>query len=110
MHGAGSWRSESLPANWPYLRAERLRMDGGLCVWPVAGGGRVRCGAPATEVDHVVAASAGGDDSLANLQSLCAPHHKVKSSGEGGSAWGAVRRRMASLRRRPERAHPGLKG
>lgn len=116
MHGAGSWRAEPLPANWPYLRAERLRMDGGLCVWPGAGG-RGTCGLGASDVDHVIGVAEwrrrgleGDPDQLGNLQSLCAGHHKVKSSGEGGAAWGAVRRRMASQRKRPQRAHPGLKG
>jgi 5-methylcytosine-specific restriction protein A len=37
------------------------------------------CGEPGVEVDHV---RAGDDHSLANLQLLCAAHHRVKTLRE----------------------------
>ena len=35
----------------------------------------VVCGAPATEVDHLVAVSAGGGDEPANLRAVCRGHN-----------------------------------
>jgi 5-methylcytosine-specific restriction endonuclease McrA len=32
----------------------------------------VHCGAPATDVDHLIPIAVGGDDSLANLRPSCA--------------------------------------
>ena len=32
----------------------------------------VHCGAPATDIDHLIPIDAGGDDSLANLRPSCA--------------------------------------
>jgi 5-methylcytosine-specific restriction endonuclease McrA len=58
------------------------------------------CGAIATEVDHV---TAGDDHRLANLQALCTPCHRAKSSAEGVEA-----RRVKYDRRRPDDKHPGL--
>jgi len=34
------------------------------------------CGAVAVDVDHIVARRAGGSDDWANLQALCARHHR----------------------------------
>jgi 5-methylcytosine-specific restriction protein A len=39
---------------------------------------------PATEVDHVIALINGGADDDANLQSLCAEHHKEKTAKDLG--------------------------
>jgi 5-methylcytosine-specific restriction endonuclease McrA len=40
----------------------------------------VKCGDKATDVDHVIELDAGGEDSIENLQPLCNPCHKVKTS------------------------------
>lgn len=52
----------------------------------------VLCGRWANQVDHVVNHAEGGDDSLGNLQALCAYHHRVKSAREG--VRGGERRRV----------------
>lgn len=96
---AGSTRAARLPANWPAIRQQVLDRDGRRCTAPTADG---RCPATATEVDHVQAMTDSHE--LADLQSLCHPHHQAKSSSEGGTAWAA---RRAAGRRQPE-AHPGL--
>lgn len=63
------------------------------------------CGAPATEVDHVVA---GDDHSLANLRALCRRCHARKSATEGARAAAQARAvRRARYERAPE-PHPGL--
>jgi len=41
------------------------------------------CNQPATEVDHIVPKSAGGSDSMENLQGLCKPCHSRKTAYEG---------------------------
>jgi 5-methylcytosine-specific restriction protein A len=56
-----------------------------------------RCARAGGECDHIVA---GDDHSLANLQWICVPHHRVKSSREGAAA-------TPRLLRPPER-HPAL--
>jgi 5-methylcytosine-specific restriction endonuclease McrA len=38
------------------------------------------CGRPATDVDHILPRVRGGSDVEANLQSLCAAHHHVKTA------------------------------
>lgn len=44
----------------------------------------VRCDRPAKHVDHIVPRSQGGDDSMANLQALCATCHNRKTAREDG--------------------------
>lgn len=87
----GSTRKARLPENWSYLRGLVLDRDGGRCTEP-------GCGWPATDVDHIVP---GDDHSLGNLRSLCAGHHRRKSSSEGGRA-------RAARGRRAVEPHPGL--
>ncbi|MGO9382392.1 MAG: HNH endonuclease [Mycobacterium sp.] len=53
------------------IRPAVLERDGGLC--RVMG---PTCTRLATEVHHVVEVSAGGDDSLTNLVSICEPCHQ----------------------------------
>jgi hypothetical protein len=74
-------------AGWRRRRREQLEAHP-LC----------RCGAPATEVDHVLAVALGGDLRHGALQSMCAKHHHektVRDSHEGA-------KRAARGRRRPQ--------
>jgi 5-methylcytosine-specific restriction protein A len=91
-------RKSRLPADWRRRRIRVLRRDGYSCQAIEHG---KRCGAPANQVDHVIA---GDDHSLDNLQSLCASHHAKKSSQEGVAA-----RAKYPNKRAPE-SHPGLIG
>ena len=59
------------------LRRMVLRRDGYLCQ---------RCGAPATDVDHVVPRHRGGSDRMDNLVSLCGPCHRAKTGREAQEA------------------------
>ena len=65
---------------WRKLRALILRRDP-FCMWP---GG---CGAPSTDVDHVVARRKGGTDHASNLRGLCHMHHSMKTAQHDGR-WG----------------------
>lgn len=97
---APSWRTQPKPPGWDTTRKRILKRDGHACQWPIPRG---VCGAPANQVDHIVPAWQGGSDDDTNLRSLCEPHHKRKSSSEGGQA--AARKRIP--RRRPQEPHPG---
>jgi len=44
----------------------------------------VRCGVPATDVDHIVPRSRGGGDDFENLQAMCRSCHSRKTSQEDG--------------------------
>jgi 5-methylcytosine-specific restriction protein A len=102
---AGSTRKARLPAGWESeIRPAVLARDGHACQWRVPGG---ICGASANQVDH---ADPLGGDGMDNLQSLCQPHHAIKSGREGGRASGALRSRIAAARYRKPEAHPGLIG
>ena len=59
---AGSTRNQHNPIGWARIRARVLRRDNNTCVY---------CGAPATEVDHVVPVSRGGSHSTTNLVASC---------------------------------------
>lgn len=97
---AGSTRRDRLPANWRQLREQVKARAAGQCEHTTNG---TRCTAAGNQCDHIVR---GDDHSLSNLQWLCEPHHREKSSSEGGRA---ARRPRRSTRREPE-AHPGLIG
>lgn len=45
------------------------------------------CGAPATDVDHVVARAKGGTDEWGNLQPLCGACHRRKTNALDGGGW-----------------------
>lgn len=60
---------------WQYLRRRQLALQP-RCQQETAG---VRCPYAATDVDHIVPRKEGGADALANLQSLCHPHHSAKT-------------------------------
>lgn len=99
----GSNRRERLPADWPRIRLRVLRRDGHRCTHTLNDG--VRCGLPATDVDHV---RPGDDHSESNLTSLCESHHQTKSGREGAAAMHAKRRQIEKKFRRTE-SHPGLR-
>jgi 5-methylcytosine-specific restriction protein A len=92
----GSTRRRRLPNDWQRRRQDVLRRDNHSCRWTDDG---QRCGAPATEVDHIRRDEGDGQD---NLRALCTWHHRRKSSAEGN----ASRTRLTS--RRPPEAHPGM--
>ena len=97
-------RRRRLPSDWSSRRAAVLRRDGGRCQWKTDSVSV--CGAPATDVDHVVP---GDDDSFGNLRALCREHHAWKSAREGHVALARMRREVAGRFRRVE-PHPGLRG
>ena len=88
---ASSPRKAGLPADWPSRRVRVLQRDRFICR---------RCGAAATDVDHI---DGGDDHSLGNLQALCHSCHMKKTGAAGGTA----PRRRRRLHREPGR-HPGL--
>lgn len=61
------------------------------------------CTLAATQVDHVIPVSEGGDDSLTNLEATCDNCHKPKTQAE------AQRARARYSRRRPPAPRPGLR-
>lgn len=94
--GWDSWhrdRSAELPHDWPIRRQQVLDRDGGTCTWRTRG---VRCMGRANEVDHV---GNPHDHDVANLRSLCTPHHRARTAVQGGQA-------SARARTRPAEAHP----
>lgn len=86
----GSDRAARLPKDWPSRRRRVLARDGYRCR---------KCGGHASEVDHIIP---DDDHSLPNLQSLCTPCHKAKTSAEAAAA------RTRYQRRRPVEQHPGM--
>lgn len=99
-----SARRRRLPSDWASRRRAVLARDGGRCQWKVDA--LSVCGAPATDVDHVVP---NDDDSFGNLRALCREHHALKSTREGHVALARMRREVAGRFRRVE-LHPGLRG
>jgi 5-methylcytosine-specific restriction endonuclease McrA len=99
----GSRRSRPLPPGWTATRLRILARDGYTCP----------CGAPATDVDHVVGAAEGGSEEDANLRALCRACHLAKtqkSAGQrGGLVTGKIRREIAARKYRQPEHHPGLK-
>lgn len=100
MSWQSSDRKSRLPDNWAQLRARVFARDRGRCQW--LEDGRM-CGARATDCDHI---EAGDNHDLTNLRALCAAHHAVKSSSEGGRAsWFALQERKKAAKR-PPLEHP----
>lgn len=68
------------PAEQGYDRAWQQRRAAFLKRYRVC----AECGAPATDVDHVIPKAQGGTDDLANLQPLCHVCHSRKTARETG--------------------------
>lgn len=60
--------------SWKQRRAAILERDGYRCH---------HCGAPATQVDHLVAKAQGGTDTAGNLAATCQRCHSTKTGREG---------------------------
>ena len=74
--GRPSPTARGYDANWRNrIRPAVLERDNYTCIEP-------GCGAPATEVDHIVPKHKGGTDDPANLQSVCRRHHGTKPGTE----------------------------
>jgi 5-methylcytosine-specific restriction enzyme A len=95
---SGSTRRSRLPADWPKIRSRVLKLDGYRCTRVVNG---VRCTERATDVDHIVN---NDNHDETNLTSLCAPHHREKSTVEGNRARAAIRAEA----KHPAESHPGI--
>jgi 5-methylcytosine-specific restriction enzyme A len=80
-----------MPPGWAQLRAKALARDGHRCQ---------KCGAPATEVDHIVPLYVGGPNLLANLRSLCQSCHRRVTGRQGGGAGGRGGSSSSGARRR----------
>lgn len=61
---------------WRKVRRMKLNADP-MCQWP-------GCDQAASDVDHIKTKASGGDDSDANLQSLCKSHHSTKTARDDG--------------------------
>lgn len=61
-------------AQWRKIRAEHLA-EHPYCI---------SCGAPATEVDHILPISEGGTHDYANLQAMCKSCHSRKTAKRDG--------------------------
>jgi 5-methylcytosine-specific restriction endonuclease McrA len=70
------WRSaRDYSGHWPAIRAQQLADEPDCRT----------CGAPATEVDHILRLRMGGTHDSANLQSLCGTCHRRKTASEAVS-------------------------
>lgn len=101
-----STRRARLPADWEQLRTATERRARGMCeaYWTPGRGGRYGqhhpdCDGIGREADHI---EESDDHSLANLQWLSTPCHKVKTLEHATAARRAI---LAAARRAPER-HP----
>jgi 5-methylcytosine-specific restriction enzyme A len=92
-------RAARLPGDWDRLRAVVLDRDGHACQHELRDG--MRCGAPATDVDHI---GDSDDHDPANLRAMCSWHHAARSARQGAAA-----RWAKHSEKRPRERHPGLK-
>ncbi|MGF2654853.1 HNH endonuclease [Serratia marcescens] len=65
-------------SRWDVIKPRILKRDKGLCQECLRRGAITE----ADCVDHIVPLAHGGDDSEANLQSLCTPCHRAKTARE----------------------------
>jgi 5-methylcytosine-specific restriction endonuclease McrA len=97
MTAATGWSGRRIvPGDWKSRRAKVLRRDGNACTV---------CGAPASEVDHVVPVAEGGSHELHNLAAICTPCHLRKTAEE--RARGRQRAAARKPRFRGPEPHPG---
>jgi 5-methylcytosine-specific restriction enzyme A len=87
---AGGWQPDSVRGNrhqrgygkaWDQLRHQAMTRDCGLCQ-PCLRNSHTTL---ATQVDHIVPKAQGGSDTLANLQAICDPCHRTKTSSESNT-------------------------
>jgi 5-methylcytosine-specific restriction endonuclease McrA len=73
----------------PARRAKIIARDNGKCVRPF-------CETPteALQVDHIVALELGGRDADWNCETLCTPHHKIKTRADASAIAKAKRRKL----------------
>lgn len=64
-------RQGGTSTQWRRARGMAFRVHGNACV---------QCGDKATEIDHIIEVDSGGTDDIENLQPLCSPCHRVKTS------------------------------
>jgi 5-methylcytosine-specific restriction endonuclease McrA len=63
--------SQGTTTEWRNLRAACFRVWGKMCLM---------CGDRATDVDHIIELAAGGTNTIDNVQPLCKPCHRAKTS------------------------------
>lgn len=81
----GGQPSSAYGSGWSRLRAQVLAEEPQCRL----------CGAPSTEVDHIVAKAFGGSDGRPNLRGLCHRHHVEKTTAD--SRLGKARKAAGSL-------------
>lgn len=86
QHATQSRHERGYGSAWVKLRNWIMKHDGYLCQ-PCKRVGRVT---PATEVDHIIPKSQGGEDDADNLEAICTDCHKDKTAceatlGKGGT-------------------------
>jgi 5-methylcytosine-specific restriction protein A len=74
----GNATARGYGADWRKLRQIVLQRDNHLCLSCLKNGRAVT----ATDVDHIKPKAQGGTNTLNNLQSLCADHHRAKTALE----------------------------
>ncbi|WP_109523681.1 MULTISPECIES: HNH endonuclease [Nocardia] len=96
----GTGGTRTVTAEYRHNRALALERDKQTCQL-----GFDDCTGHATEVDHILNFARQGGDDLANLQSVCAPCHAIKTAEEARIA----RAEMKKAARHPDslRPHPG---
>lgn len=75
-----SWAKGST-RRWREIRRAVLARDGGVCQLQLPG-----CVQVATHVDHIVAKSLGGDDTMPNLRAACGPCNQSRGQGRAHRA------------------------
>lgn len=84
--GGGTTTQRGYGAGWRLRRARQL-LQRPRCQWLVTLPSTT-CRLRATDVDHIMPKVHGGTDDAANLQSLCAAHHRVKTATQD-RRWGS---------------------
>lgn len=70
QYGRPSAAKRGYGHQWRKKRLDVVKRDGGKCA---------KCGAPATEVDHITPKSRDGKDRPSNLRLLCGKCHRQKT-------------------------------